>query len=225
MTTASFIGITVAICGNILISLALNFQKLAHKRLDREKAVKHREQELETRRNSAANRDDDVRNSNNVGEGGSQSSAATARTAERSPLPSPVASIAVVETAPLLLHSHSDPSPAAYGTRSASSLGVEVPRSQPPHSSRKQSPEPPLKKKLLSRFSPFAIRPGGRNAKKLSGVQEETQSLLLGDSLVESPLEISSDLQNGKNGKGKEHKDDLPVEHGNESDYLKSKLW
>jgi magnesium transporter len=32
--TASFIGITVAICGNVLISLALNCQKLAHRRLD-----------------------------------------------------------------------------------------------------------------------------------------------------------------------------------------------
>lgn len=35
--TQSLIGITVAIGGNILISLALNCQKLAHKRLDLEK--------------------------------------------------------------------------------------------------------------------------------------------------------------------------------------------
>ncbi|KZS97655.1 DUF803-domain-containing protein [Sistotremastrum niveocremeum HHB9708] len=33
-SSKSFIGITVAICGNILISLALNCQKLAHRRLD-----------------------------------------------------------------------------------------------------------------------------------------------------------------------------------------------
>lgn len=40
--TASFIGIVVAISGNILISLALNCQKLAHKRLERERrAVAH----------------------------------------------------------------------------------------------------------------------------------------------------------------------------------------
>lgn len=32
--TASFIGIIVAICGNIIISFALNCQKLAHKRLE-----------------------------------------------------------------------------------------------------------------------------------------------------------------------------------------------
>lgn len=35
-SSKSFIGITVAICGNILISLALNCQKLAHRRLDNE---------------------------------------------------------------------------------------------------------------------------------------------------------------------------------------------
>jgi hypothetical protein len=35
--TASFIGITVAISGNVLISLALNCQKLAHRRLDEQR--------------------------------------------------------------------------------------------------------------------------------------------------------------------------------------------
>ncbi|KAF7352939.1 DUF803 domain membrane protein [Mycena venus] len=37
LTTATFIGITVAITGNVLISLALNLQKLAHKRVEAEK--------------------------------------------------------------------------------------------------------------------------------------------------------------------------------------------
>lgn len=35
--TQSFIGIVVAICGNVLISLALNCQKLAHRRLDEQR--------------------------------------------------------------------------------------------------------------------------------------------------------------------------------------------
>ena len=35
--TQSFIGIIVAICGNVLISLALNCQKLAHRRLDEQR--------------------------------------------------------------------------------------------------------------------------------------------------------------------------------------------
>ncbi|KAL5527612.1 hypothetical protein ACEPAG_6413 [Sanghuangporus baumii] len=38
---ASFIGIIVAISGNVLISLALNCQKLAHKRLERERRSGH----------------------------------------------------------------------------------------------------------------------------------------------------------------------------------------
>ncbi|KAL5530191.1 hypothetical protein ACEPAF_6448 [Sanghuangporus sanghuang] len=38
---ASFIGIIVAISGNVLISLALNCQKLAHKRLERERRTGH----------------------------------------------------------------------------------------------------------------------------------------------------------------------------------------
>ncbi len=37
LDTATVVGITVAIAGNVLISLALNLQKLAHKRLDAEK--------------------------------------------------------------------------------------------------------------------------------------------------------------------------------------------
>lgn len=37
LTTQTVIGITVAISGNVLISFALNLQKLAHKRLDKER--------------------------------------------------------------------------------------------------------------------------------------------------------------------------------------------
>lgn len=39
LTTGTVIGITVAIAGNVLISLALNLQKLAHKRLDAQKVL------------------------------------------------------------------------------------------------------------------------------------------------------------------------------------------
>jgi magnesium transporter len=44
MTTQTFIGILVAITGNILISLALNLQKVAHKRVER-KALEVRRSE------------------------------------------------------------------------------------------------------------------------------------------------------------------------------------
>ncbi|KIM46009.1 hypothetical protein M413DRAFT_441076 [Hebeloma cylindrosporum] len=44
MTTRTFIGILVAITGNILISLALNLQKLAHKRVENMKRACNEEQ-------------------------------------------------------------------------------------------------------------------------------------------------------------------------------------
>ena len=37
VTTRTFIGIVVAVSGNVLISLALNLQKLAHKRVQERK--------------------------------------------------------------------------------------------------------------------------------------------------------------------------------------------
>ncbi|KAJ6599219.1 magnesium transporter NIPA-domain-containing protein [Mycena vulgaris] len=43
LTTGTFIGITVAITGNVLISLALNLQKLAHKRGEAEKLQRRRD--------------------------------------------------------------------------------------------------------------------------------------------------------------------------------------
>ena len=39
LSRATVAGISVAICGNVLISLALNCQKLAHKRLEREREL------------------------------------------------------------------------------------------------------------------------------------------------------------------------------------------
>lgn len=57
--SASFIGIVVAISGNVLISLALNCQKLAHKRLEdqRERKWNHERLVSPTRRGSRLNRE------------------------------------------------------------------------------------------------------------------------------------------------------------------------
>jgi protein-S-isoprenylcysteine O-methyltransferase Ste14 len=44
MTTRTLIGILVAVTGNILISLALNLQKLAHKRVENRKRVSNQKQ-------------------------------------------------------------------------------------------------------------------------------------------------------------------------------------
>lgn len=61
VSTATFIGITVAIAGNVLISLALNLQKLAHRRLEDDKAG--RSEELSVRRNTDNNSESAVNGS------------------------------------------------------------------------------------------------------------------------------------------------------------------
>jgi drug/metabolite transporter (DMT)-like permease len=200
VTTNSVIGITVAICGNILISLALNFQKLAHKRRDRWKALKARERELETRKNIAA----DAIRAPDVEEGAPQE---TTPTEPLAPQISSSANVFVVETAPLLRQSHTEPLPTGYGT----SNNVQ-----------------PSKRKLVSRLFPS---PAGReNVSSLEGVREDSESsdtthtLLLVDGMVSSPVEDSDRLQNGKTTSGKEDGESM-IDGWNEGDYLKSKLW
>ncbi|KAG9219174.1 hypothetical protein CCMSSC00406_0001584 [Pleurotus cornucopiae] len=61
VSTATFIGITVAIAGNVLISLALNLQKLAHRRLEDDKAG--RSEELSVRRHTDNNSESAVNGS------------------------------------------------------------------------------------------------------------------------------------------------------------------
>jgi hypothetical protein len=200
VTTKSVIGITVAICGNVLISLALNFQKLAHKRLDREKALKARERELQTRTNSAADAADSEEE---------ESSQPTTRMADPLPQVNLSASVVVIETAPLLQHSQSEPSPTGYGTSRAHSIK-------------------PSKRKVISRLFPSHAREG--NTSNLMGVQEvaeprnATHALLPVDGLANSTVDNELGLQNGNTSNGKED-GELMNEHWNESDYLKSKLW
>ena len=226
-TSSSVIGIVVAICGNILISLALNFQKLAHKRLDREKALAAHEAELATRKNSVVDANGDPQSS--PVSSSSQHSESTVRNGRPLVQTSPTTNgRQVVETVPLLPHSYSDPSPTNYGARTSPSVGISIVHgdvSRPllgPSSFNPSSP-PPQKKKLLSRIFPFIARPQRRNSSILPNVREEsidaTHPLLPVDGLVHSPIEVHS-----KNGKGKEDRDS-PLEHGNESDYLRSKLW
>lgn len=196
VTTKSVVGITVAICGNILISLALNFQKLAHKRLDRWKALKTRERELETQKNMAI-RVPDV-------DGAPQE---TTPTEPSAPQISSSANVFVVETAPLLRQSHTEPLPTGYGTSS----NVQ-----------------PSKRKFVSRLFPSPTRRG--NVLSLEGVREDSESsdtthtLLPVDGMVSSPVENSDGLQNGKTTSGNEDGESM-IDGWNEGDYLKSKLW
>ena len=87
ISSATAAGIGVAIAGNVLISLALNCQKLAHRRLEREReaAAQAPQPLLPTHSDGRA-------------QDGSQHGDPTPAT--------PIPAIAVVETAPLLEHAH-----------------------------------------------------------------------------------------------------------------------
>lgn len=218
VTTASIIGITVAICGNVIISLALNFQKLAHRRLDREKALNARERELVTQRNSVALNE-------SVEEGGSHTT--TTRTMQTS------LGTNVAETAPLLQHSHSDPSSRKYGTTSNSSPGSNNngSRAIPPLT----KPDNNSKYNLISRLIPFPFHTRSQNTSLSTGVRGDitescaphsTHIMLPVQDISDFPLEHgAAGLQNETGKRGGNGKNESMIEHGNESDYLKSKLW
>jgi len=167
--------------------------------------LKARERELETRRNAAA--------TNGVAEEG-QSQTQTSGSAVA----------AVVETSPLLQHSHSDPSPRTYGTGS-NSIGSSNAQAIP----LLHQPVNPTKPNLISHLIPFPLRtkatlPGVHEDAEEPGERYSAHAMLPVDDVYDSPLENgAARLQHGdgKTVNGKEMMD----EHGNESDYLKSKLW
>jgi hypothetical protein len=153
-----------------------------------------------------------------------ENSTATNRNAEESQTQTSGSAIAaVVETAPLLQHSHSDPSPRTYGIGS-NSIG----------SSNAQAisllqPVKPTKPSLISHLIPFPLRtkatlPDVREDAEEPGERYSAHAMLPVDDIYDSPLENgAAGLQHGdgKTVNGKEIMD----EHENESDYLKSKLW
>ncbi|KZP24520.1 DUF803-domain-containing protein [Athelia psychrophila] len=215
MTSGSVIGITVAICGNILISLALNFQKLAHNRLDREKSRQAREQELKTRKNSAVPSDNEDADSEDA-EGTS-----------RHPIPPQgpqFAGNSPLESSPLLRHFHSDPLSNNYGTDTPGDSRVGL-ISHSDANSPPLSPASTDNKKFMARLNPFVQRSKKQRTSNLMEVHEDTEPSDVTHVLV--PVdEVVYSLAAAKHGKAlKNDDDDLPPEHGNESDYLKSKLW
>lgn len=87
LTKSSVIGISVAIAGNVIISLALNCQKLAHRRLEREREERSLESELQPQGNGDRSEDVSAGSSNSNGDTLFVPSASA---------------VAVVETEPLL---------------------------------------------------------------------------------------------------------------------------
>lgn len=96
ISQATFVGILVAISGNVVISLALNCQKLAHKRLERER---EQEQELQSQSPTTPGDNDSL------------------ATHHAQPIRSPRHTVTILETEPLLDVPDS-PASSTYGTDS-----------------------------------------------------------------------------------------------------------
>lgn len=186
LSRAEAAGICVAIAGNVLISLALNCQKLAHRRLEREREQGHQlDQRPYNDLTSASQRIDEEDEANDAIE--DSNSARGISAAVEAP-------VAVVETQPLLSARTANVNTPDYGS------------GRPPVNGRARSSP-----SVLARLSPWRKR-----AAKVSRVEAE-QSLLPVDVITVDP----GTPRNGDN-KGQETPEE-PA--GNESDYLKSKLW
>jgi len=197
MTTQTFIGISVAITGNILISLALNLQKLAHKRVEiRKKALNNGKQP-----GHSENNDYNDLSENRVSEDPSldehdedrellnfrreQMDVFSNSPSEIQPL------IAFPESGSTLQHYGTDPSPG----RSAVTKPSEVQRS----TASRLLPTRFLSKKAAS----------GRSIPPDDNMSEE--GALQGLPTIQKGLKIELEADYQK--------------QGNESDYLKSRLW
>ncbi|KAJ3853000.1 magnesium transporter NIPA-domain-containing protein [Lentinula lateritia] len=182
LTTGTVIGISVAVAGNVLISLALNLQKLAHKRLDAEKNSTFDESngnhKSPTERRAVSTVDE--------GEEGNDSS--------------------VDEPADHIVESN-------YGREFEGESLLPFPRTQQFSGDygALESPARSMKSKPVSRIFPATSRSKPHpivlpvDIVYSSSIQNRSRPTTVEDSIVS--------------------KDDADVKTGNESDYLKSKLW
>ncbi|GBE79366.1 DUF803-domain-containing protein [Sparassis crispa] len=180
LTNATIAGIVVAVSGNVLISLALNCQKLAHKRLERARETADRRLEWNAGQEGSATSEADNSQATSFTEGGADVSNRA---------------VALIETEPLLSTSNGTPSP-AYGT----SVTLR-PTKKPTIFSR------------LSRISRHDTHP----------MKDTDQSHLAAlDPVDVVPILLPGDGRT-KNSSTEERGNSS--NNGNESDYLKSKLW
>lgn len=203
LSTSTFIGIMVAVTGNVLISLALNLQKLAHK--SRKKSLAN----LNSRKNRAPQRMSDVDEApDEQDEDGGHKSSTQHNAPGKAPL-SPGNTIGS-ETETLIPFPHGSSPPNNYGAASGGAISSYSPG---PSSPRKK---PTIASRLVplhSRQPEGAFRGGGGSG---------TTHIL--------PVEIMSEnniLQGLPTSRKKPEKtnDDSENEDENEGDYLKSKLW
>jgi len=185
LTRGTIAGILVAISGNILISLALNCQKLAHKRLEKERESR-----------TGTPRSDEIEEEGGDDGGRPQSEILAPPESTRGEIENgSVPVVAVVETEPLLGATDRESS---YGT-----------------------PAIVTKPTILSRFS----RRYGRDVRNIEDADET--HLASAHALIPVDV-IPARIEQGSDGQSKQRRAELEtsdVDMGNESDYLKSKLW
>ncbi|KAJ3558943.1 hypothetical protein NM688_g633 [Phlebia brevispora] len=192
LSRATVAGISVAIAGNVLISFALNCQKLAHKRLERDRAS-DKEQEQEPYKNGTngeprIDEEEEGAREPTFAEDGAYPGAA-------------VATMTLVETQPLLPNRNPDTPAQDYGSGS-------------PQEHRRVASSP----SFFARLSPWRKR-----AESMSRVHvEAAHSLVPVDVVTAHPGRSRGEYRDSDDSKVQENPEDLT---GNESDYLKSKLW
>ncbi|KAG2146665.1 magnesium transporter NIPA-domain-containing protein [Suillus clintonianus] len=198
LTLQTVIGITVAIAGNVLISLALNLQKLAHIRLEKAQKQARMERELRVSGDGLHSRSPDQR-----------------------PSGDPAACSRESETQPLIQGCSASRSRARYGTSASSGTRRDDSRSRKSTTSsvRGRRPgQPQRKPSFASRFLPFHLSLHGGINESVSLTQE---TLAIPVDVV--PAERIVAL-NG-NDRRASPPPELWEEEGTESDYLRSKIW
>ncbi|KAH7931387.1 DUF803-domain-containing protein [Leucogyrophana mollusca] len=197
LTLQTAIGISVAIAGNVLISLALNFQKLAHLRIDRERERIRLEQRLD-------------------GDG----SSANADSGAGDDLDDSQQQSLLLETQPLASDTSSSPhSRPDYGSTGANARSDDArSRSSVSPSRARRRNKHQRKPSFVSRFIPFSL---GSGLKDQNGNRPKSQVAAMPvDVIEEDQITTRNDNANGKKLSTKDLEED-----GNESDYLRSKLW
>ncbi|KAF8165172.1 magnesium transporter NIPA-domain-containing protein [Crassisporium funariophilum] len=193
MTTQTFVGIMVAVTGNILISLALNLQKLAHKRVEKLKKAK----------NQGANRYGSTPPDHRVSDGPSLNEYDEDQELHHAGGEPDIFSDSPIaqnpsESQPLVAFPDSEPLARDYGTE---------PSTITPG---RQSPK--VKRSLASRLVPF------RSKKSRSGKKFLLPVDIMSEEAALHGLPTKPRTQRAQG-------DDDESEQGNESDYLKTKLW
>lgn len=198
LTLQTIIGITVAIAGNVLISFALNLQKLAHIRLEKAQKQARLERELHVSGDALRSRSPH----------------------DQRPSGDPAACSHESETQPLIQGSSTSRSRACYGNSTSPGMRRDDSRSRKSTSSaRGRRPgQPSRKPSFVSRYIPFHLGQHGGVNENVSHTQET----------LEIPVDVipaERIVATNGNGKRAPPSPELWEEEGTESDYLRSKIW